>query len=57
MVVEVALDTALRKQAAVPEKAAETAPEARDMSDGSWNRPAMPTPCKTTCCQGVSLGG
>jgi len=57
MAVEVALDTALRKQAAVPEKAAETAPEARDMSDGSWNRPAMPTPCKTTCCQGVSLGG
>ena len=44
MAIEVALDIAPGNQAAIPEKAAEVAPEVRNVRDGSGNRPAMQSP-------------
>ena len=44
MAIEVALDIALRNQTVVPKMAAETAPELRDVWNGSGNRPAIPPP-------------
>ena len=44
--IKVALDMALENQTAVPEKAAEAAPDVRDVLGDSGNHHAMPPPHK-----------